>query len=61
MTWHADDIRPAKSTTSGEEDRAWTDGGLVFRDASLEDICRELERTFGKKYSSIPTRPAISG
>lgn len=38
-----------KETTSGEDDRAWTEGRLVFRDVSLEDICLELERTFGKK------------
>lgn len=49
VTWHDNEARPEKAITSGEEDRAWTDGGLVFRDASLEDICRELERTFGKK------------
>ncbi|WP_341839839.1 FecR family protein [Chitinophaga caseinilytica] len=49
VTWHHEGERPEKSATSGDEDRAWTDGGLVFRDASLEDICRELERTFGKK------------
>ncbi|WP_423735158.1 FecR domain-containing protein [Chitinophaga caseinilytica] len=49
VTWHHEGERPEKSATSGDEDRAWTDGGLVFRDASLEEICRELERTFGKK------------
>lgn len=38
-----------KETTSGEDDRAWTEGRLVFKDAALEDICLELERTFGKK------------
>ncbi|WP_123864699.1 FecR family protein [Chitinophaga barathri] len=43
----ADDI--VKENTSGQDDKAWTEGRLVFRDASLEDICRELERTFGKK------------
>lgn len=64
VTWHADDPRPEKAITSGEEDRAWTDGGLVFRDASLEDICRELERTFGKKVefdSDAPRHYRLTG
>lgn len=64
VTWHDEDARPEKAVTSGEEDRAWTDGGLVFRDATLEDICRELERTFGKKVhfdSEEPRRYRMTG
>ncbi|WP_295122535.1 FecR family protein [uncultured Chitinophaga sp.] len=38
-----------KETTSAEDEKAWTEGRLVFKDVALEDICLELERTFGKK------------
>lgn len=53
-----------KEATSGEEDRAWTEGRLVFRDVSLEDICQELERTFGKKIvftSETPRSYRLTG
>jgi ferric-dicitrate binding protein FerR (iron transport regulator) len=38
-----------KEVTSAEDDQAWTEGRLVFRDMTLEEISAELERTFGKK------------
>lgn len=38
-----------KETTTSEDDKAWTEGRLVFRNATLENIAMELERTFGKK------------
>ena len=38
-----------KETTTSEDDKAWTEGRLVFRNATLESITMELERTFGKK------------
>ncbi|UPK71222.1 FecR family protein [Chitinophaga filiformis] len=49
----ADDKEEAiiKETTSAEDDKAWTEGRLVFRDKTLEEIASELERTFGKKVS----------
>jgi ferric-dicitrate binding protein FerR (iron transport regulator) len=40
-----------KEITSSEEDKAWTEGRLIFRDETLEDIASELERTFGKKVT----------
>ncbi|SDG77194.1 FecR domain-containing protein [Chitinophaga filiformis] len=40
-----------RETTSAEDDKAWTEGRLVFRDKTLEEIAAELERTFGKKVS----------
>ncbi|MGN6510319.1 MAG: FecR family protein [Chitinophaga sp.] len=43
----AEDV--VKESTSGEDDKAWTEGRLVFRNESLEEIGRELERAFGKK------------
>lgn len=38
-------IRP----TSGLEDKAWTEGRLIFKSMSWEQIAIELERNFGKK------------
>lgn len=46
-----------KEATSGEDDKAWTEGRLVFKDVSLEDICLELERTFGKKIEFKSDKP----
>lgn len=38
-----------KETTTSADDKAWTEGRLVFRNATLESIAMELERTFGRK------------
>lgn len=46
-----------KEVTSGEDDKAWTEGRLVFKDVSLEEICLELERTFGKKVAFVSDKP----
>jgi transmembrane sensor len=35
--------------TSSKEDKAWTEGTLIFKSMLLEDIAVELERNFGKK------------
>ena len=35
--------------TLSREDRAWTEGRLVFKDASMREITAELERYFGKE------------
>jgi ferric-dicitrate binding protein FerR (iron transport regulator) len=40
-----------KETTTSADDKAWTEGRLVFRNATLESIAMELERTFGKKVA----------
>ncbi|UYQ91705.1 FecR domain-containing protein [Chitinophaga horti] len=47
-----------KEVTSAEDEKAWTEGRLVFKDVALEDICLELERTFGKtvKFESEEPR-----
>lgn len=46
-----------KEVTSAEDDQAWTEGRLVFRNMTLEDISLELERTFGKKVSFAENAP----
>ncbi|KAA2243081.1 DUF4974 domain-containing protein [Chitinophaga agrisoli] len=40
-----------KETTAAEDDKAWTEGRLIFKNASLESIAAELERSFGKKVA----------
>jgi len=35
--------------TLAKDDKAWTEGKLIFRAMSLQDIATELERNFGKK------------
>ncbi len=47
-------FRPASgeistAVTLSEEDKAWTEGRLVFRSMLFADIAVELERNFGKK------------
>ncbi|SKA47290.1 ferric-dicitrate binding protein FerR, regulates iron transport through sigma-19 [Chitinophaga eiseniae] len=37
-----------KDTTTSLDDKAWTEGRLVFRNNTLEEICASLERNFGK-------------
>ncbi|MET0462564.1 MAG: FecR domain-containing protein [Chitinophagaceae bacterium] len=37
------------AATISEEDRAWTEGKLIFRSMLFEEIGIELERNFGKK------------
>lgn len=46
-----------KEPTAAVDDKAWTEGRLVFRDKTLEEIGTELERTFGKKISFIDDAP----
>jgi transmembrane sensor len=35
--------------TVSKDDQAWTDGTLIFKDNSFEEIAEELERSFGKE------------
>ena len=35
--------------TIAQDDKAWTEGRLIFRSQTMEDIAVELERDFGKK------------
>lgn len=37
------------AATISEEDKAWTDGKLIFRSMLFDEIAIELERNFGKK------------
>jgi transmembrane sensor len=35
--------------TAATDDKAWTEGKLIFKSMTLKDICTELERNFGKR------------
>jgi ferric-dicitrate binding protein FerR (iron transport regulator) len=45
------------AATSSRDDKAWTEGKLVFKSRSLEDISIELERNFGKKIVFLDDEP----
>jgi len=45
------------SITSGKEDKAWTEGRLIFRSMTMEQIAIELERNFGKKVIFLDEDP----
>jgi len=45
------------STTSSQEDKAWTEGKLIFRGMTMEQIAVELERNFGKKVVFVDSTP----
>jgi len=47
------DILPAKP----QEDKAWTEGRLIFKAQTLEEIAIELERHFGKKVVFLDEAP----
>jgi transmembrane sensor len=45
------------SATSSIEDKAWTEGKLIFRGMTMEQIAIELERNFGKKVVFTDSTP----
>jgi transmembrane sensor len=45
------------STTSSLEDKAWTEGKLIFRGMTMQQIAVELERNFGKKVVFVDSTP----
>lgn len=44
-------------TTVAAEDKAWTEGRLIFKALTLEEIAVELERNFGKKVTFVDEEP----
>ncbi|RFS26982.1 DUF4974 domain-containing protein [Chitinophaga silvatica] len=53
-----------KANTIGGEDKAWTEGHLIFRNATLEEIGASLERNFNKKVefeASAPRQYRLTG
>jgi ferric-dicitrate binding protein FerR (iron transport regulator) len=45
------------SSTSSVEDKAWTEGKLIFRGMTMQQIAIELERNFGKKVIFTDSTP----
>jgi len=45
------------SITAGKEDKAWTEGKLIFRSLTMQQIAMELERNFGKKVIFLDDGP----
>jgi transmembrane sensor len=43
--------------TTATEDKAWTEGRLIFKALTLEEIAIELERNFGKKVTFLDDEP----
>jgi len=43
--------------TAAAEDKAWTEGKLIFKALTLEEIAIELERNFGKKVVFVEEEP----
>jgi ferric-dicitrate binding protein FerR (iron transport regulator) len=43
--------------TAAVEDKAWTEGKLIFKARTLEEIAIELERNFGKKVVFVDEAP----
>jgi len=43
--------------TAAAEDKAWTEGRLIFKAMTLEEIAIELERNFGKKVTFMDDVP----
>lgn len=53
-----------KDTTISSEEKAWTEGRLVFRNATLEEIGASLERNFGKQVifeANAPKQYRLTG
>ena len=48
VTYTASSGTLTKGSTIGAEDKAWTEGRLIFRNATLEEIGASLERNFNK-------------
>lgn len=47
----------SESLTSAMEDKAWTEGKLIFKSMTMEEIGIELERNFGKKVVFLDEAP----
>ena len=49
VVYRVDEEKIITATTVSSEDKAWTEGKMIFRAMLFEDIAVELERNFGKK------------
>jgi ferric-dicitrate binding protein FerR (iron transport regulator) len=49
VVYRLDEEKITTATTVSSEDKAWTEGKMIFRSMLFEEIAVELERNFGKK------------
>src|SRR5687767_13050059 len=49
VVYRLDEEKISTAATVSSEDKAWTEGKMIFRSMSFEEIAVELERNFGKK------------
>jgi transmembrane sensor len=49
VVYRLDEEKIITAATVSSEDKAWTEGKMIFRSMSFEEIAVELERNFGKK------------
>ncbi|PZR22654.1 MAG: hypothetical protein DI535_25755 [Citrobacter freundii] len=49
VTYQLETEKTTTEATVSEEDKAWTEGKLIFRSMLFEEIAIELERNFGKR------------
>ncbi|WP_339070979.1 FecR domain-containing protein [Chitinophaga sp. 212800008-4] len=57
VTYTASSGTLIKDNTIGEEDKAWTEGRLIFRNATLEEIGASLQRNFNKRVEFEANAP----
>lgn len=57
VTYTASSGTLIKGNTIGEEDKAWTEGRLIFRNATLEEIGASLQRNFNKQVEFEANAP----
>ncbi|MEZ2442960.1 FecR family protein [Chitinophaga sp. RCC_12] len=57
VTYTASSGTLIKGNTIGSEDKAWTEGRLIFRNATLEEIGASLQRNFNKRVEFEANAP----
>jgi ferric-dicitrate binding protein FerR (iron transport regulator) len=57
VTYTASSGTLIKGNTIGSEDKAWTEGRLIFRNATLEEIGASLQRNFNKQVEFEANAP----
>jgi len=64
VTYTASSGTLIKGNTIGAEDKAWTEGRLIFRNATLEEIGASLQRNFNKQVvfeANAPKQYRLTG
>lgn len=56
VVYRLDEEKITTAATISSEDKAWTEGRLIFRSMLFDEIAVELERNFGKKVAARGSR-----